>query len=271
MKQLGSTLALVVFALAGCPKEETGLTNAEARSAGDALAAGIEDSALGFGKVNEGSTAEPGCVALVGDTADPDADNIPNNAKLTYNCTGSLFGVTGTLSGQMGVVDDQPNAVAWAFTGMSDLDASLTGPDGGSIKRNWNGKLVASQASPAGPYKTQRTLDVTTVFKGARGGEVTVTEDNDWSVTFMPMVTWTPGSVIVTGKLDATGSWNITVGDHAATATLATPTALTLDPNCATRVTAGTITASYVDDAELSGTITVTWSGCGVKTVTRAN
>ena len=270
MNRIGSLIALALIPMVGCvKKDDGGFSSSEIRSAGEALANGIEDSALGFGKVNEGMAADGTCVTPSGDAADPDMDNIPNNAKLNYNCTGMLFGVTGTLTGTLGVVDDQPGAVAWAFTGMSDLNASLTGPDGGSITRDWNGKIVASQSSAAGPFKTQRTLDVTTVFKDRKGASVTVTEDNDWSVTFTPMVTWTPGSLIVTGKVSATGSWNITVGEHAATATLATPTPLTLDPNCASRITAGTVTASYVDDAENNGTITVTWSSCGVNTVVR--
>lgn len=270
MKRLGSIAALALIPLVGCvKKDDGGLSNTEARSAGDALANGIEDSALGFGKVSEGMAADGTCVTPSGDAADPDMDNIPNNAKLTYNCTGMLFGFTGTLTGTLGVVDDQPNAIAWAFTGMSDLNASLTGPDGASIVRDWSGKIVASQASPVGPFKTQRTLDVTTVFTDRRGAKLTVTEDNDWAVTFTPMATWTPGSLIVTGKVSATGSWNITVGEHAATATIATPTPLTLDPACASRITAGTVTGSYVDDAENNGTITVTWTGCGVKTVVR--
>ena len=255
--------------LVACVKKDDGLTNAEARSAGDSLGRGIEDSALGFGKVNEGAMADSTCITPSGDAGDADMDNIPANAKLTFNCTGMLFGVTGNLTGTLGVVDDQPNAVAWAFTGMADMTASLTGSDGGSIVRDWTGKIVGSQGSAVGPFKLQRTLDVSTVFTDRNKNKLTVTEDNDWSVTFTPMVTWAPGSVIVTGKLNATGSWNLTVGEHAATATIATPTPLTLDPSCATRVTAGTVTGSYVDDAESSGTITVTWSGCGVKSVTR--
>jgi len=269
MNRLG-TATLCSLAVVGCVKQDDGLTSAEARSAGDALAAGIEDSASGFGQVNQGTAADSTCVVASGDSADPDLDSIPNNAKLTFDCASTLFGFTGTLTGTMGVVDDQPGAVAWAFTGMADLNASLTGPDGGSIVRDWSGAIVASQGSPVGPFKLQRTLDVTTVFTGARGAKTTVTEDNDWAVTFTPVATWTPGAVIVTGKLAATGSWNITVNEHAATATLATPTALTLDPACASRVTAGTVAASYVDDAGNAGTISVTWTGCGVKTVVRS-
>jgi len=269
MKQLGFA-TLSVLALVGCVRKDDGLTDAEARSAGDALAAGIEDSASGFGKVSAGTTADATCVVASGDSGDPDLDSIPNNAKLTFDCASTLFGFTGTLTGTMGVVDDQPAAVAWAFTGMADLDASLTGPDSASIVRDWSGTIVASQASPVGPFKLQRTLDVTTVFTGARGAQTTVTEDNDWAVTFTPMATWTPGAVIVTGKLAATGSWNITVGEHSATATLATPTPLTLDPACASRITAGSVAASYVDDAGNEGTISVTWSACGVKTVVRS-
>lgn len=250
----------------GCMKQG-GLSDAEAHSAGDSLGAGIEDSAKAYGPMTAAG-ADSMCVVLSGDTADTDQDSIPANAKLTYNCTSTLLGYTGTLTGTLNVADDQPSAIAWAFTGMGDLHATLTGPFGGNIKRDWTGSLKGAQTSAIGPFTTTRKLDVTTVFTpaGQHPSSTTVTEANDWTVTFTPMATWTPGGVSVTGSLAATGSWNVDVEGEMFDATLATPTPLHLDPACASRVTSGVVKGTYTDGKAMKS-ITVTWTGCGVHTV----
>jgi hypothetical protein len=74
--------------------------------------------------------------------------------------------------------------------------------------------------------------------------------------------------VVVGGTLTASGDWNVSIGTASAEATLASPTPLTLTPSCATRVTAGTLTATYAGALGQMDTITVTWTGCGTRTVT---
>jgi len=265
--RLGALASLVATSALGCAAtQERALSQAESASAGDALGAGIEDAAKTFGPVATAG-ADGGCVALVGDTSDADGDGIPADAKLTFDCSTTVFGLTGTLTGTEGVTDDQPDAIAWAFTGSADLHASLTGPRGASIVRDWSGQLVATQAAALGPFTLGRTLDATTVFTTATGTTTTVTENNDWSVSFTPSIAWTPGAVIVSGSLDAAGSWNVDVDGVGAEATLSTPTPLTLSPTCATRITAGTVRGTY-EAQGVSHTIDVTWSGCGLHTVT---
>lgn len=255
---------LFLVGLIGCVKND-GFGQAEAKSAGDSLGTGIEDSAASFGPVNGGATADSACVTLVGDTSDADGDSIPANASLTFNCTAMAFGATGTLTGSETVIDTMPAAVAWAFTATGDFQASLTA-GGASITRDWNGEFRATQGSPLGPFSLARTLDVETVFTGANGRSTTVTEDNDWTITFTPQVTWTPGGIIVTGSIAASGSWNFLVNSAANEAELETTTPLTLTPSCATRITAGKITGTFT--GQRASTIAVTWTGCGIRTVT---
>jgi len=262
-------ISLAVGSLAvGCVAKDGSLGRGDSQSAGDALGNGIEDSAGSYGPVNAGAMADAACVVLSGNTADTDQDSIPADAKLTFNCTAMALGYTGTLTGMEGVVDNMPAAIAWAFTASADLHATLTGPFGGTIVRDWAGQIRATQASAAGPFALARTLDVTTVFTppGAHPRVTTVTENNDWTITFTPMVTWTPGGVAVVGSLSATGTWNAAVDSHDVLATLSTPTALTLTPSCATRVTAGQVRGTFEDDAVMRS-ITVTWTACGQRTV----
>ena len=266
-------LVIACGALAsGCMKADGSLSEAQAKSAGDALGNGIEDSAGAYGPVNAGAAADAACIVLSGNTADTDQDSLPVSAKLTFNCTAMALGYTGTLTGTENVSDDMPAAAAWAFTGSADLHATLTGPFGGSIVRDWSGALKATQASMAGPFTTARTLDVSTVFTpaGVHPRGVTVTEMNDWMVTFTPMVSWTAGTVAVTGSLAATGSWNVDVDGHQLAATLSTPTPVHLDPACATRATAGVVKGTF-EDAAVSRSITVTWTACGQRTVVYGN
>jgi hypothetical protein len=262
-------LAIVVGASA-CAKQDGGtLGQAESQSAGDALGTGVEDGASTYGPMNSVSSlvdANP-CVTLSGDVADTDLDNIPANATLTLACTDTSLGFTGMVTGTLTVMDTQPTAVAWAFTGNADLHNSLTGPGGASIVSDRIGTLTATQGSAAGPFNLARSLDVVTVLKSAAGASVTVTETTGWTLGFTPSVTWTPGGVVVGGDLAASGTWEVTVGNKAASATIATPTPLTVTPSCSTRVTAGTVTGTY-ETAAVTHTITVTWTGCGQRTVT---
>jgi hypothetical protein len=266
MTRLVSLIAVCMVGTGCVAKDDGSLGKSDSKSAGDALGNGIEDSAASFGPVNAGATADAACTTLTGDTTDTDADSIPANATLTFDCTAMALGYTGTLTGTETVMDSQPAAVAWAFAATADLHASLTAPLGGSIVRDWSGTITATQASLVGPFALDRTLDAVTVFTPRSLPATTVTEANAWTVTYTPQATWTPGGVVVTGSLTATGTWDVTVGNRAAHATLATPTALTLSPSCATRVTAGTITGTY--ESTLTHTISVTWTACGQRTVT---
>lgn len=173
----------------------------------------------------------------------------------------------GTLTGTETVVDDQPTGVAWAFTAAADLHATLTGPFGGTIVRDWDGQIKATQGSAIGPFTLDRQLVVETVFTPPVGRATTVSEVNDWTITYTPTATWTAGAVVVGGNLRAAGTWDVTVGTASANATISTPTPLVMTPTCATRVTAGVVEGTY-DDAGQSRTINVTWTGCGQRTVT---
>ena len=279
MKYVALLSCLVAAACMNNGGDDTSSTTvgrAQAPAAGNAMAAGVESSAQMYGPVNPGSGVDAGCVVAGGDPSDPDGDYIPANATLTYNCSASLLGYNGTLTGTLHATDTNPVAVAWAFDAGADLHATLTGPGGGGMETDWNGNFVASQQSGFGPYLLDRNLDVVTTFtpgSGGDGGEAlggpsTVTETAGWNITYTPTVSWVPGQVVVGGNLGATGTWDVDVDGKTAQATLATPTPLTIASSCATLVTAGTVTATYPDENQVTNTITVTWTGCGVHRTT---
>jgi len=265
MHRLGLISCLLVGACAG--SDDGSFSNAQAVAAGDALGASVESSAEVFGPLAP-AAADSQCVTLTGDPTDADGDGIPVNATLTYACTNTFLGLTGQLTGTLAVTDDDPAVAAWKFTGTAALHASLTAANGASITSDRDGTLTATQSGAT--FGLAHDVDVVTVFEGARANNpanITVTESSAWTLSFMPTISWTPGGVIVDGNLDASGAWTVTVGSATAAATLATPTPLSLSPLCETRVTAGTVTASFTDATGADRTITVTWTACGQHTV----
>ena len=253
-------------------------TQAQAGFAGDALAAGVEDSAQRFGPVapHVSSKArqdvtpragfDAGCATLSGDTSDADGDSIPAAATMTLDCSARRLGFTGRLAGTESVSDLQPGELAWAFEASTDLRASLTGPFGGSAVVDTLGSIVASQAGLAGPYALASTLDVSTLITNVRGVETEITEAVDWTVAFTPELAWTPGGIVVRGSLAVDGAWRVTVAGRSGDAVVSTPTPLTMTPSCGTLITAGVIEASFAL-AGRTETITVRWSGCDQHTV----
>ena len=262
-------LWLVVAASAACAKQAGGtIAGADAQFAGDALAAEIEDGATGFGPVASQGAANPSCVTLSGNTADTDGDSIPDAATLTFNCSTTEAGHTGTITGTEMVTDPKPTMPSWDFTATADLHFALTAPSGGSITHDRTGTIVGAQQGTT--FSLARTLDATTTIQASPTSTgVSIDETNAWTITYAPTVTWMPGAVVVGGTASATGSWSVTMGSNAADATLATTSPLTFTPSCATRVTGGTLTATYEGGGHMN-TLTVAWTGCGARTVTYA-
>ena len=248
-------------------------TRAEAKLAGEALAAGIEGAAKRYGPVAPEAAAaraaaiDASCVASSGDASDADGDTIPASATLTFDCSERRLGYTGTLTGTEAISDGEPNAVAWAFAVSADLRASLTGPFGGSMVVDTDGSIAASQDSVVGPFRLMSTLDVISVITNVRGIRTEVSETIDGTVSYAPDLAWTPGGPVVIGTLAVDGAWNVMVDATSAEATLSTPTPLTFTPGCETLVTAGRVEAAFAIGAS-QASIAVLWSGCGRSSVT---
>ena len=257
--------SLLLVGICACSAKGGTLGQSDSQSVGTALGSGIEASAKVFGPMNAMTTAANGCVTISGDVADADQDNIPNDATLTFNCTTTSLGLTSTLTGTMSVTDDQPTAIAWAFTGSQALDATVTDQRGDNITVTTSGQLTATQQTNV--FGLERAATVTTTVTDARGQSVSVDETADWNVTFTPQATWSPGQVVVTGDLDAQGSWNVVVGDNSAAAAIATTATLALDPACDTRVTGGAVEATWASGAH-TAVLDVEWVGCGQSNIT---
>ena len=147
------------------------LNAAESQRAGNVLGNAVEDAALEYRPMSSGAAiaGTSSCVTFEGDVTDADGDRIPADALLTFDCSETRLGFTGTVAGTAHVVDGAPNQVAWDYTSTVDMESSLTGPLGRSITRTRTGEIVASQGSVLGPFNLDRTLEVTTVFRKVNG------------------------------------------------------------------------------------------------------
>ena len=151
--------SLLLVGICACAAKGGTLGQADSQSVGTALGSGIEASAEAFGPMNSTTTAADGCVTLSGDVADTDQDNIPTSATLTFNCTATSLGLTSTLTGTMNVTDDEPSAIAWAFTGSQTLDATVTDQRGDNITVTTSGELTATQQGGLGPFSARACGD----------------------------------------------------------------------------------------------------------------
>ena len=241
----------------------------QAKFAGQVLAAEVELAAYQYGAQIPTMGINNQCTSISGDSTDTDGDFIPVSAKLVLDCSKKMLGWSGTVTGTQTVSDTQPNAVAWAFDMGVTLDATVTGSYGGSAVNSTTGTVTASQQSAVGPYTLDAVLDATTSITTAMGKQYEVVEDVDWSMTYTPTFDWIVGmGPVVTGILDVDGSWSVTVNGATTTASIATPTSLTFDPECRpTRVTGGVVEASFMYGGK-TAVISVEWTSCDQSNVT---
>ena len=267
---LAAPAALALALVAGCSGSKAGdktIDTTESQAAGKALAASIEDSAAAVGPADQGAAfaSSSTCYTLSGDTSDTDGDHIPANATLTFtNCVKTQGNVTATFNGTEAAHDDQPAVATFAFTLSVDGTLDLAAAGGATETVHRTGSIVGTTPS-AGTYQLAHDR-TTTIDAQGNGQTFAATENYQLTTTYTPSGAWTPGSGPVGGTYTANGSWDATVNGANANATVATTTPLTFDPSCETHVTAGVITATFTGP-NATRTLTVTWSGCGARTV----
>lgn len=243
------------------------IDNTESQNAGKTLAASVEDTANALGPADQGAAfaSSNSCATLSGDVSDTDGDHIPANAVITFtDCTKNAPGVTYVLNGTETVKDDEPTTPAFAFTlGVDGTLVATAAQATATVHRT--GSIVGSVPTP-GTFQLAHNRHTD---ENAQAGAQTFTATEDYVLTaqYTPSIAWTPGQPAVAGTYSVDGTWNATVQNASADATVATTTPLSLDPACDTHVTAGTVTATF-NGPHATRTLTVTWTACGTRTVT---
>lgn len=202
---------------------------------------------------------------------DEDADGVPDLATFTYttaHCTDTESGETVAITGSWVAGDTTPNTADLddneqlnniVLTESGSQSAFRLAADGGvsivettgQVTANENFWLAIQETSPQAVHDSLSEA----------GGEVF-----DFSPSGNPLI---EDSQLPAGTLHINLNETFVLGGQTAyTFTIATPTALTIDPACLSTVTAGVVIVTFG-----TGTTTVetiTWTGCGAYTITKA-
>jgi hypothetical protein len=210
------------------------------------------------------------CVTATGDVSDPDADGVPTAATYTYACNNiQYFGVTANLNGVVNVSDPSTDPNVKGFDSEAkDLRLELSGAYKGrdfSEKRNGTRN---PRITPTG-LTFQHDLTVLRDYQGAYGVDRTVLIGNKLNWTFTPA----SGSTIVfnqplpSGTVNASGTFTFDRDESNKAYNVMTTTPLQYDASCQKlpRYTAGVLQVERSSSVRGDSSITMTYTGCGVK------
>ena len=202
---------------------------------------------------------------------DEDADGVPDLATFTYttaHCTDTQNGETVTITGSWVAGDTTPHTADLddneqinnlLLTESGTQSAFRLAADGGVSIVETTGKVTANENFWLAVQETAPQA-VHDSLSEAGGLEF------DFSPSGNPLI---EGSQLPAGTLHINLNESFVLGGQTAyTFTIATPTALTIDPACLSTVTGGVVNVTFG-----TGTTTVetiTWTGCGAYTITKA-
>lgn len=293
MRLLSLCVLLSVAACAPSPSKPGAepINDASAGEAGGAMASSIEAGADGYRRPPD----QPAAMAMVGGTggdgsfipsfclhlregdvwADVDQDGYPSpDVRIDIACTFQRAEGEITASGVLTMGDTNPAVAGFdSSVAIDDIDVLVVGSNGkyhvaGSSSETNSGQVNGAMFSLTHHEEQDNlteALDLDDVLYER------TTENYSWDLV-LDVTDFVPGSDAPAGTLDVTGSWDVSVLkpfediDQAAGTTVTTTNTLTMDPACATSITAGSVRATF-SGSDGEATIDVTWTGCGTHSV----
>lgn len=198
---------------------------------------------------------------------DTDGDGVPDSVSETYttaNCTDNSDG-TFSLSGTFVIKDPDPSTPSLDYhAGIDNFllhDAVTSGTEQVDITLGIGGTLDIAETigsiTEDGNYYISVNETKPQQVKDSVAANLTAT------YTFPAEALLVEGQQLPGGTFSANGTESFTFDGTTYAFTLATATPLTVDPNCATSVTAGELTLTFGS----SGSVHITWTGCGVYSI----
>lgn len=248
----------------------------------DDVQAAIAGNALRFAATRFAWRYEPfaagwssaGCVTTTGLDADVDGypDVLAEGNVTLDSCTRSAFGRSLTASGTASVSDGDAGGGTAPFSHAASGTFEISGlaPD----IANWAFDDAASVGT--GFFRLLSTGSLGIHLSTSRDPEHDLPGERwDVDVTYVPVATWTPGTALAAGTMEVEGEWAAFFGGANAEGPVVTPTALTVDPDCPERITAGELRVQYsiyttrIDDSCSEPNwavwqLSVGWTGCGL-------
>jgi hypothetical protein len=249
---LVATLALVA---SGCGSDNNNdqITDAQGAAIGSAIAAQIATVPASFTATDVAGTAGGGglffskpvlgarglalplapyrsntaCPNVSGDLSDPDADEVPTDALLTFvspDCDGANYTVTGTLQ----IQDLATTAVGYNAT-FSNLITTIT-TQTGTLALEFDGSHGVSGTSGGGTLQEALTLHLDVQ---GQGGDVSGTVTNSWAISFTaPGNDLEMGLPLPDGTFDVDGTFLYNINGVTARFEITTQAALDFDSSC---------------------------------------
>lgn len=202
---------------------------------------------------------------------DTDADGVPDSVSETYgnDCSESSDGSTLTVTGSVSVSDPTPTTPDLAYH--SNLNNFLIQESGGSdaFSGAINGTLGVSETLSS----ITEAANYNYSFTETAPSSLSETVSENLTATFSFPATNTllveGDSLPTRGTFSIAGSETFGINSKDYAFIIATPTALTIDRSCFTSVTGGVVTVTFSGTGG-TGTATITWTACGVYTITDA-
>lgn len=248
-------VAVLALVASGCGSDNNNdqITDAQGTAIGTAIAAQIATVPASFTATDVAGTAGGGglffakpilgarglplalaphrsntaCPNVTGDLSDPDTDDVPTDALLTFvspDCDGANHTVTGTLR-----IQDLTTAAVGYNATFSNLTTTVT-TQTGSIALEFDGTHGVS--GTAGGATLSEALTLHLDVQG-QGGDVSGTVTNNWSISFTaPNNDLEMGFPLPDGTFDIDGSFHYNVNGVNARFEISTQAALNFDSSC---------------------------------------
>lgn len=183
--------------------------------------------ARAFGLALAPHRSNTACPNVTGDLSDPDLDDVPTDALLTFvspDCDGANYTVTGTLR----IQDLLTSAVGYNAT-FANLTTTIT-TQTGELALEFDGTHGVSGTSGGGTLNEDLTLHLDVQ---GQGGNVSGTVQNDWSISFTaPGNDLEMGLPLPDGSFDVNGTFTYNVNGVRATFEIQTQAGLDFDSSC---------------------------------------
>jgi hypothetical protein len=200
---------------------------------------------------------------------DTDGDGIPDNITEAWgsDCSESSSGETFTINGSLSFSDATPNTPGLAYTANIDNFGIQESGSSADLTLSINGTLGVTETLSSIGVSANYTYNFAETAPDAVTEAITekLTSAYSFPATSTLLV---EGDALPAGTFNISGQETFTVNNTTYAFTVSTPTPLAVDQaDCPTGVTSGVVTVGFSGQGG-TGTATITWTACGVYTVT---
>ncbi len=209
------------------------------------------------------------CPAITGSLSSSAGDGIPDDVTETWgsDCSVTSDGETVAISGSIEIQAATPNTPGLGYTStINNFDITESGSTA-DASIGINGTLAVGETLSSITVAANYTYNFAETSPNAVTEAVTEKLNSTYSFPATSSLL-VEGDALPPGTFNISGNDTFTVNGTTYAFTVQTPTPLAVDvATCTTGVTAGVVTVGFSGQGA-TGTATITWTGCGVYTIT---